>query len=319
MATTDTPTDRPAESGSKQARRAAARRSEPQLFDFRRPKKFSREHLRALQVVHENFSRSFATYLATTLRTACQMKVLSVQQRTFDEHAMSVPNPAYLALLSTSPLPGRQVLQFPLPFVMSLMDRMLGGTGSGPHPIRPLTDIESGLVKGVLARGLALLDEAFESVLTIEAKVVAEETNIQFAGVAAPGDSMAIVTFDMRLGDELALGTLCYPFASLQPILEAASSSTLAPGAPRSIQENARQLVNQRLQDVTLDVSVRFRQVTLTSGEILDLKPGDIVPLRHSLYDPLTLMGEDVPQVLVHPGRKGRRLAVQIIAPVEEP
>jgi flagellar motor switch protein FliM len=292
-------------------------KAQPQLFDFRRPKKFSREHLRALQVVHETFARSFATLLATTLRTAAQMKVLSVQQRTFDEHAMSVPNPSYLTILSTSPLPGRQVLQLPLPFTMSLIDRMLGGNGGGPHPVRPLTDIESGLVKTILGRGLSLLDEAFESLLTIEAKIISEETNIQFAGIAAPSDSMAIVTFDMRLGDELALGTICYPFTSLAPILEATGNGAVGPGAPRAIAESARHQLNQRMQDINVDVAVQFKPVVLTASEIIDVQVGDIIPLHHRLDQPLTLFSEGVEQLLVRPGRKGRRIAAQIVGTVE--
>jgi flagellar motor switch protein FliM len=292
-------------------------KAEPQLFDFRRPKKFSREHLRALQIVHETFSRSFATLLATTLRTAAQMKVLSVQQKTFDEHAMSVPNPSYLTILSTSPLPGRQVLQLPLPFTMSLIDRMLGGNGNGPHPVRALTDIESGLVKSIIGRGLSLLDEAFESLLTIEAKIVSEETNIQFAGIAAPSDSMAVITFDMRLGDELALGTICYPFTSLAPILEATGNSSLAPGAPRAIAETARHQLNERMRDIGVEVAVQFNPVTLTADEILDVQVGDVIPLHHRLDQPLTLFSESVEQLLVMPGRKGRRIAAQIVGTVE--
>jgi flagellar motor switch protein FliM len=123
-------------------------------YDFRRPNKFNREHQRALQIASETFARQFTTVLSTTLRAVSQVQVSSVGQVTYDEYIRDIPNPSYLAVLSLAPLPGSSLLHLPLPVVMTAVDRLLGGTGTGPAPVRSLTDIEDGLAKGLVARVL---------------------------------------------------------------------------------------------------------------------------------------------------------------------
>src|SRR5436305_12157992 len=84
-------------------------------FDFRRPSKFSRDHVRALQIVHETFARHFSTVLATTLRAIGQVSLTSIEQLTYDEYVHTLTNRSYLAILSMQPLRGAAMFQLPLP------------------------------------------------------------------------------------------------------------------------------------------------------------------------------------------------------------
>ena len=127
-------------------------------FDFRRPNKFSRDHVRAFQIVHETFARQLSTVLATTLRAGANCTLGTVEQLTYDEYVRSLPNPSYLIVLSLSPLPGAAILQFPLPIVFAAIDRLLGGTGDSVSPKRPLTEIESNLMRSVVDRTLRELE-----------------------------------------------------------------------------------------------------------------------------------------------------------------
>ena len=75
----------------------------PVAYDFRRPNKFTREHVRALQIASETFARQFTTVLSTTLRAVSQVQAKGIHQLTYDEYIRDIPNPTYLAILS---LPG---------------------------------------------------------------------------------------------------------------------------------------------------------------------------------------------------------------------
>jgi flagellar motor switch protein FliM len=161
------------------------RKSGPQPFDFRRPSKFSRDHARALQIVHETFARQFTTILSTTLRSVSSVTVASVDHISYDEYVRSSPELCFLAILNIDPLSGAAILQLPLDIGMAAIDRLLGGTGDGAQPRRALTDIESSLLRELVQRVLRELDYAFESLVKTSTSIVQLESNPQFAQVAA--------------------------------------------------------------------------------------------------------------------------------------
>lgn len=295
---------------------AKATPGEPQLFDFRRPNKFSRDHVRALQIVNETFARQTGTILSTTLRAVSTMTLTSVDQMTYDEFVRQTPNPTVMAILSLEPLNGAGILQIPMHLAMAIVDRMLGGSGTGAFPSRPLTEIEGTLMRTIIDRALAELSYSYESLVELEPAIVQFESNPQFAQVAAPSDMVVVSTYETRIGGELGSMTLCMPFSSLQPVLERAVTHSLfadrSSGDPATIER----VMTERLEEVPVEVSVRFGSVTLTSGEIVSLREGDVLPLHHKVDDPLTVTAVGQPLLSATPGKRGKRLAVLIVDPV---
>jgi flagellar motor switch protein FliM len=297
------------------SQRSARRSAGPQVYDFRRPNKFSREHVRALQIVNETFARQFSNVLASTLRAVSQVTLTSVEQLTYDEYIRSTDAPAYLAILSLEPLPGAGILHLPLPVAMAAVDRLLGGSGAGVYPNRPLTDIESGLVRGLTERVLRELSYAFESLVAIDAQLVMQESNPQFAQIAAPTEMVVVASFDMRIGGQAGQATLCLPYSSLQGVLENFVGKAQFGGHGKEERLAAHAKVANRLQQATVEVTVAFDQITLSSGDIVGLRPGDVLPLHHRVDAPLTVAAAGVPCHAAVAGRKGKRLAALIVDP----
>ena len=291
----------------------ARRRTGPQAYDFRRPNKFSREHVRALQIVNETFARQFANVLASTLRAVSQVTLTSVDQLTYDEYIRSTDAPTYLAILSMDPLPGAGILHLPLHVAMSAVDRLLGGSGAGSYPNRPLTDIESGLVRGLTQRVLRELSYAFESLVSIDAQLVVQESNPQFAQVAAPTEMVVVASFDMRIGDQAGEASLCLPFSSLQTVLDNFVGKTQFGGQGVEERNDAADKLASRLQTAAVDVTVAFNPIRLSSQDIVGLAPGDVVPLHHAVESPLTVAVAGVPCHQAVAGRKGKRLACLVV------
>ena len=290
----------------------------PQVYDFRRPNKFSREHVRALQIVNETFARQFSNVLASTLRAVSQVTLTSVEQLTYDEYIRSTHAPAYLAILSMDPLPGAGILHIPLQLAMATVDRLLGGSGSGAYPNRPLSDIESGLVRGLTQRVLRELSYAFESLVAIDAQLVVQESNPQFAQIAAPTEMVVVARFDMRIGGHAGEATLCLPYSSLQNTLE--SFVGKAHFGAHTLQERteAQTRLAARLHSAAVEVSVTFNPINLSSGDLVGLQVGDVVPLRHRVNAPLTISVAGVPCHVATAGRKGKRLACLVVDPKDE-
>jgi flagellar motor switch protein FliM len=293
------------------------KRSEPRLFDFRRQSKLSREHVRTMQIVQETFARGLTTMLAAQLRSVTQVSIQSIEQQTYDEYIRDLANPTVLTLLSLAPLSGAAILQWPLDVAYVAVEMMLGGKGYVEQPNRALTDLESQLMRSIIERALPELRYAFEPVVVTEPKIMSQESNPQFAQIAAPTDMVIIVAFDIHIEAISGIATLCIPFSSLQPYLEALSATSLyASQSNVNAEETSARLI-YHLGETPVAVSAQFRPVEMSAQDIVRLRVGDVVPLSHPIDQPLTLVVDDIPTFEARIGRRNRRLAVQIVRRAE--
>ena len=269
--------------------------------------------MRAFQIVHETFARQLSTVLATTLRAGASSAFGNVEQLTYDEYVRSLPNPSYMVILSLNPLPGAALLQFPLPITFAAIDRLLGGTGDAASPKRPLTEIEQNLMRSVVDRALRELEYAYETLVRVEAEIVQQEFNPQFAQIAAPSDMVLVVSFEMRIGEKRGNATICVPFTTMAPVLESLASQTLFQDQRGEDPVLWQQRLESALYTVPVETCVRFDAVGLTSDEIVALQVGDIVPLDHPVDHPLSVTVDGVRCYEGVSGRRGKRLATLIV------
>lgn len=305
--------------GTRTNGRRGSRSAGPQPYDFRRPTKLSREHVRALQIVFETFARQWTTVLTTTLRTVAQVSVVSIEQLSYDEYVNTLQNPTVMHVLSVEPLVGAGVLEFPLAHAMMSVDHLLGGQGGQHQPERPLTDIESVLLRGLVTRILGELRYAFEALARIEPEVVSVEYNPQFAQAFSPSDMVIVTSMDLRLGDNECVATVCLPFAAVFPLLETALGHGVTSERERLIRSRAAHAVAERLEDVPVEVAVGFEPTLLGPAALVDLAVGDVLRLRHPVATPLNVTAADVVFAHATPGAHGRRLACLVVSDPLEP
>lgn len=263
-------------------------------------------------MVNDTFARQFALVLSTMLHASCQVTVTSVRQFTCDEYTRTVPNPSLLAVLQFDPLPGVGVLQLPMGIVMSVVDRLLGGPGGTNQPNRPLSDIEVGLVRQLLQRIVHELTYAFESLTPVHPSVRSLESDPQFLRLAAPSEPVIVSEFDIHIGDQQATGTLCIPFTTLRPALDALTESHVTYRTEED--ELAAQAVERQLNAVPVELLVVFREVSVSASQLLALELGDVLPLRHPVAQPLAVLADGVRVAAAIPGSHGQRLACQIVS-----
>ncbi len=291
--------------------------AEARAYDFRRPTKLSREHVRVLQIALETFTRQWATLFTTSLRAVCNVQLTTIQQLTYDEYIASLPTPTSMFLLSLDPVPGAGIVQLSMSTVLTAFDYMLGGSGAAPQPERPLTDVESTVIRGIVDRLLHEMGYALEMLVRFQPEVTAVEHNPQFAQTSAASDLVVVASFQMHTGSDESTASLCLPFNGIFPYLERAISGPGA-GRDRTFREAAARSVAIRLQEVPVDVAIRFRPTSVRMPEVLDLRVGDVLPLKHPVRDPLAVSAAGITFAHAVPGSEGRRLACLIVTPNEE-
>jgi flagellar motor switch protein FliM len=286
-------------------------------YDFRRPTKLSRDHTRALQMSYETFARRLTTQLTSGLRQVCQINLVAIEQQTYEEYIGGLSQTTILAVLNIDPLPGTAILEFAVPTALACIDYLLGGPG-GEQPTRPLTEIETPLLRSLIEQMLAVLRYAMETTVGIEPTVSTIEYNPQFVQAASSTDTVVVGSFEMRIGNQVCLATLCIPFASILPRLQAGRDRRPSTaGEQQALAQTAHRL-RSALGGAPVSVSVRFDAIQLTPEQIVSLAPGDVVTLKHRVTAPLSVEAGGTTFAHALAGRAGTRLAGLVVGTPRE-
>lgn len=290
---------------------------ELRVYDFRRPTKLSREHVRVLEMALDTLSRQWTTLLTTQLRSVCSVTFVSVEQLTYDEYVSSLQTPTSLFVLELDPIPGAGMLDVSVPVAMTIVDHLLGGPGREGQPERTFTEIESMLLHSVFERALAELGYAFEGVIPLVGTIARTETSPQFAQAASPSDGFLVAGFELVVGSQSCLTTLALPFGDMFAALERSLQGTSS-NRERSDREAARRLVTERLTDTDVEVALVVGPTLVRMSDVVSLKPGDVVRLGHPISEPLSVTSAGTTFAHAVPGSEGSRMACLIVHSSEE-
>lgn len=287
-------------------------------YDFRRPDKFSKEQLRTLHVIHENFARLLTTFFTANFRTMVQLVVGSVDQSTYTEFIRSVHNPSVLCPFSLHPLQGTCVLDVNPVVAFPMLDRMFGGPGSALPHVRELTDIEKTVMMRVVHGTLGALRDAWANIAEVRPEPAGIETNPIFVQVAAPNEIVATIAVDVRVGEHVGVITLCIPHLTLEPILAKLSAHNWFGGAAKDVKPADMEVLRKQVSRAQVPVAVELGRAHLTLRELLDLGPGDLVVLNTRTDDPLMVYVGNHGKYTAHAGQRRGRVAVEVQEVVEK-
>ncbi|MGY1630981.1 flagellar motor switch protein FliM [Geodermatophilus sp. SYSU D01186] len=289
-----------------------SRRGEPRTYDFRRPTKLSREHVRVLQIAQEAFARQATTVLTSMLRAGARMELIGIEQHSYDDYVATLPNPSFVATFTLEPLAGKGLLAYPLDIAMATVDHMLGGSGTSDQPDRPMTVMETTITNHLLNRLLQEWVAAFSHIASLQPELSEIEYNPQLAQAAAGSDTVMVATFTMAVGNRVGEATLVLPFSSFAPALNNAASPQLSESA-QAKRRRATEALTERLTQVPVEVGVRFTPLEVSSEDLLSLAVGDVLLLRHPQDAPLEVTTNDVTFAYAIASNHRRRLAAAIV------
>ncbi|GAB2476574.1 flagellar motor switch protein FliM [Jatrophihabitans fulvus] len=282
----------------------------PTPYDFRRPTKVSREHVRVLQLAFDTLARRLTTLLTSGLRQVCQVQVGEVAQESWDDYVAKLDSPSVTVPVMAQPLNAAMTVNFSLQVALAAIDHMLGGPG-GDQPTRPLTDIELPLLSTILDQIVGVLRYSLDPVVTLETSIGAVEYNPQFLQAAGAADAVLVAHFTLQIGSVSSPLLISLPLAQMLPVLEAQAPVETA-ADPVAQAEMAAKL-GARVRDVTLDVALEFEPVRLTADRILGLAVGDVVAVDQRVGTPLTVRAGGVAYARAVAGRSGTRLAALVV------
>ena len=284
------------------------------LYNFRRPDKFSKDHLRALQDIHKEFSRQYSLVLAAYLRMPIEITIISVDQLTYDEFTRSMPSPLTIGIVEFDKLNGQILTGISHEVITSIIDRMLGGVGNGEDIPRELTDIEEDLAKKVLGRFIKSLEAAWKNIIPIKGEVIDIDNSYSFIQVCNPGEIVALITFEVQISNKQAgLLSLCFPYPVLENVLSQLSSQHIFQSKGIISTPEDQEHILDNLEKANIKVNVNFGETSISLKDFIDLKEGDVLKLDTTINDNLLVCINDKKKFYARPGTYRKNLAVKIV------
>jgi flagellar motor switch protein FliM len=280
-------------------------RARPQPYDFRSQGRLQPGLLAQVEEIHKKFAASLTERLSQELRRAVDIETLAIDRLVFDAYLRALPNPNLLTILTLPPLEGQVVLEVSPQLALALVDILLGGPGRPIAP-RPPTELEMTLIGHVLEHFVSAIAAGFEDI-SEAARVIGSETNPAFLQAASPREAMVLVSLSVVVDGPIpssGLVGICYPMDLLTRMGESRQRPDPVPGTPPPPPEG--------LLDAPVQVCIRTAATPFRAGELVSLRPGDVVALDQLESDPLLVMIEDVAAMTAHLGRRRDRMGVRV-------
>lgn len=287
-------------------------------YDFKRPAKFSKEHLRTLEIIYEHYGRLLSTNLPVYLRKNIQVSVASSETVTFSEFTNALSNPVILGIVDFRPLPGNIIIELSPNLGFAMIDRMLGGQGVPLEKSRDFSEIEMTILQKLMIVCMQLMREPWRNVIDINPMMERIETNAQFAQVIAPSDMIAIVSLNVKIGDAEGFMNICLPYFTLEDVMDKLNTkywfSTMQKDDKVDYEEHIESLI--RRIDVPVKAILGKSQVSVS--DFVNLQVGDIIRLDTRVDSEMEVFVGNIKKFTALPGSSKDQYAVRVTSVIRE-
>lgn len=265
-------------------------------YDFRAPKKFTKERIKTLDSIFDNYARLLSSYLTGLLRLYCKVSLASIEEQRYFEFNNALPDYVMMGMVEleldddeVSDLTTILQLSNSLTFIM--IDRLLGGRGEYKDSDRDFTEIEVSIMESVIKSMAALLREPWAGYVEINPVLDLIETNSRVVSTVGYDDTMIICVLEVIVSDTKTLVTICMPALGLDEIMQKFTQRPTRVGKkPDANRDRERkELIFGGVSNTSLDVTAILGEVNLDMHDVINLQVNDIIPLGKSIESNVTV------------------------------
>ena len=287
-------------------------------YDFKRPAKFSKEHLRTLEIIFEHYGRLLSTNLPVYLRKTVQVNVASSETVTFSEFTNALSNPVVLGIINFVPLNGNIILELSPNLGFAILDRMLGGSGIPLEKNREFSEIEMSILDKIMVACMQLLREPWRNVVDLDPFMERIETNAQFAQIIAPNEMIAIVTLNVRIGEVEGYMNACLPYITLEEIMDKLNTKFWFSTMQSVSDENYAEYIESMIKRTTVPVKAVLGKSIVSVMDFANLQVGDVIRLDSKVDQELPIYVGNLKKFTALPGTDKDKYAVRVMTVVRE-
>ncbi|HOV69890.1 MAG TPA: flagellar motor switch protein FliM [Clostridia bacterium] len=285
-------------------------------YDFKRPNKFNKDHIRTLQSVFEHFSRLMSTFLSSMLRTYCEVSLESVQENIFHEFNSSLPEPVILAVIDMRPMDGYTLMEIPAGISYSIIERILGGSGHISDEKSDYTEIELAIIERVVRQMLYIFKEVWSYLLPLEPKLERLETNPKYNQQLSTNETVAVIKLKASVAQTVGYIKICIPHLSIKPYEDLMGSKSRFANGVKETTPPREDILNS-LKDSVMEIKAILGETVITTRELTELQVGDVIQLNSKINNSINLTVDNLVKFSGIPGAVNKKIAVRVVAVLE--
>ncbi|MCL6571023.1 MAG: flagellar motor switch protein FliM [Bacillus sp. (in: Bacteria)] len=294
--------------GELQASDVTEKHKKVKVYDFKRAMRYSKEQLRSITRIHENFTRLMTSYLSAQLRTFVKIDIDLVDQVNYHEFIASIPARTILNVFEVEPTDGKMVMEINPQVAYAILERLLGGQGDPSTRNGTLTEIETVLMQKIFSRAFDMYSDVWKNIANIKVKWEDIESNPQFIQIASPNDTVIIIALRTTIGETTGRMTLCLPHLIVEPMLPKLSTHQWL-SAMSKTNVPQQDILKQNLDTINIPVIAEIGKATLPVSDLFNLQIGDVIGIETGK---LEIRVGHLTRFLGNPGLQKGHYAVQI-------
>ena len=288
------------------------------IYDFKRPSKFSKEHLRTLEIIFEHYGRLLYTNLPAYLRKTVSVEVVNSEAVVYSEFSNALSNPVLLGIVDASPLNGKIVMELGTNLGYAIIDRMLGGSGVSMDKKRDFSEIEIIIIERLLSICVDLLREPWQNVVNIAPRLERIETNPQFAQLISPQEMISIITLSIKIGDVEGLMNILLPFTTLEEVMDKLNTKYWFSTMKEKDENTYEEAIEALISRAEIPIRAVLGNSSITVSDFVNLQKGDIIKLDKDVGNELDIFVANIKKFKALPGSSNDNYAVRVTSIIRE-
>lgn len=282
-------------------------------YNFWSPDRFSKEQIRAVELIHEDLAERLTTSMPTFLRTNIRPRVSHIEQGRFNDFLNDFSEKTLFHMVALAPLPGNVVMTLSPDITSLILEQRLGGKVESKYEERMPTDIDQSLIRGLIEHMLGDIKAAWSKVVNIDPTLEDSTVNQHWVQMMVGNERAIMLTFELTIQGHTGTLTIIIPFSTLKPIMNVLNPHIWISGRKEQKVDPSMMGRNlQNLEGIPIDIKVILGEINLSVGDIVHMAQGDVLQLETSVNQPLLVQIADKKIFLTQVGKVGNRLGVQI-------
>ncbi len=290
-------------------------------YDFRSPKKFTKEKIRSLETIFEGYARLLSSYLTGLLRLYCKVSLISIEEQRYFEYNNALPDYVIMGLVdlginSQNVEEFTTIIQLSNSLTFTMIDRLLGGRGVAAELDRDFTELETSVMKKVAQDMANMMEEPWSNYLALHPSLVGLETNSRVISTVGYDDTMIIIALEVTVNDEnKSILSICMPAINLDEIMMnyvTKNQKTVKKNYDPKRENERRESIMSALNQSSLTITAVLSETQLQMSDVLHLQVNDIIPLDKNISSNVVLRIGDKDWFDGKPGIYNNKKAVKI-------
>ncbi|MCQ4726584.1 FliM/FliN family flagellar motor switch protein [Anaerotignum faecicola] len=285
-------------------------------YDFYSPKKFTKDKLKMLFGIYENYARLCSSRINSIVRGSSAVEVAAVEEQRYYEFSNALSDNDVITLINVKmpddTVNGPIVLHTTGPLMLCMIDRMIGGTGEEIEEdisnSYVYTDIEIALYNNIVKYLVSIMADGWMNYLDLKFELEKVETNPSMMQKIGRDETIVIIVLDVEIGSVKGKINICLPGNFLAGVFKIFDDN---PERAERDEDSSAEIF-ENIKGTAMEIKAELGNSVLMLKDVYGLQVGDVINLNKPKDSDVFLYIEGEPWFKGELGKSNKNMAVKI-------